>query len=49
MTLLTSITDFNINNMKLNLILLSYKFTFFKSIEFILPEGFTVYNNFNMQ
>ena len=49
MTLLVNITDSNINNIKLNLVLLNYKFTFFKSIEFILLKGFIVYNNFNTQ
>ena len=49
MALLISITDFNINNIKSDLVLLNYKFIFFKFIEFILLKGFIVYNNFNMQ
>ena len=49
MALLTSITDFNINNMRSNLALLSHKSTFSKFMEFILSRGFTVYNNPDMQ
>ena len=48
MVLLINTTDFNINNIKLNLTLLSYKFIFFKFIEFILSKSLTVYNNFNI-
>ena len=48
MVLLINITDFNINNIRLNLVLLSYKFTFFKFIKFILSESLIIYSNFNI-